>query len=411
MADTAEVVIAGAGIIGLFSALQLAKRGVGRIVVLEKGRSFGEGSTGASSAVCRTRYSTDKTVVLARDGIAVYRDWRNFLELPDPVARFHSTGVLWLGNGELDLYEAEAQRMRSLGVATELIDDAGLEERYPAINPCPIPPDFIDGEPHDCVDGGQHMVESSGGHMDPMDTLQDLLGAVRERGVEVRFDAEITGIDRAGGRVSGVRTVKGDIHVPVVVNAAGPWCDRINAMAGLDSPWPLRPTRIQIVHLDRPASVKGTLPACADPFAGFYFRTQNRGQQIIVGSVLEEEEREIVDPDDFNRSVDDDFARVKIYGLQHRLRGLDQIRGVAGYSGLYTINRADVHPVVGATPVQGFFVANGFSGHGFKLAPSIGAMVARSIAGGHLEGETQVDSDFLAFDRTPIAIKSLSVLA
>ena len=76
-----DVVIAGAGIIGLSIAWQLARRSALSIAVLEKGAGVGEGSTGASSSICRTRYSIDETLLLARDGIhacplAGRRPWR-----------------------------------------------------------------------------------------------------------------------------------------------------------------------------------------------------------------------------------------------------------------------------------------------------------------------------------------------
>jgi sarcosine oxidase, subunit beta len=145
---------------------------------------------------------------------------------------------------------------------------------------------------------------------------------------------------------------------------------------------------------------------------GIYFRPQNRGQQILIGSVLEEDEREkVADPDAFATYVDDEFVHAKLHALQHRLR-LGDIRGqVRGYSGLYTINRADMHPIVGATPVPGLYVANGCSGHGFKLAPAIGSLLAQAITGARRDFDTDVDPGFLAYSRDPIPLASMSVLA
>lgn len=411
MTETADIVIVGAGIIGLCTALQIAKRSSAKIVVLDKGSGFGEGSTGASSAVCRTKYSLDRTVMLARDGIAAYRHWPEFLGLNDPLAHLHQTGVLWLGNGDSAEIEREAARLKSLGVAVTTVDDAGLAELYPSVNPCSLAPDLVRGDPHDCGSGGIHLIETQGGYVDPMDALQDLLGVVRARGVEVRFGATVTGIDIQSGKVSGIRWSRGQIASPVLVNAAGPWCNALNSFVGLANPWPLRPTRIQVIHIDCPDTVIGPLPTCADPLGGIYFRPQNRGQQIVVGSVLEEDERELVDPDDFDKGVDNDFVATKLHALQHRVRGLEQLRGVSGYSGLYTINDIDVHPVVGATPIGGYFVANGCSGHGFKLAPALGSLVAQAITGQRISGDTEVDGTALAFDRAPIEIATRSVLA
>lgn len=413
MTETADIVIVGAGIIGLCTALQISKRSSAKIVVLDKGSGFGEGSTGASSAVCRTKYSLDSTVMLARDGIAAYRNWPEFLGVSNPLARLHQTGVLWLGNGDFSAIERDAARLKFLDVAVATVDDAELAELYPSLNPCSLAPDLVHGEPHDCGGGGGgiHLIETEGGYVDPMDALQDLLNVVRARGIDVRFGASVSGVDMQSDAVTGIRWSGGQIAASILVNAAGPWCNALNGFTGLESPWPLRPTRIQIVHIDCPDSVIGPLPTCADPLGGIYFRPQNRGQQIVVGSVLEEDERQLVDPDDFDKGVDADFIATKLHALQHRVRGLEQIRGVSGYSGLYTINDVDVHPVVGATPITGYFVANGCSGHGFKLAPAIGSLVAQAITGLRISGDTEVDVSALAFDRTPIEIATRSVLA
>ena len=117
-------------------------------------------------------------------------------------------------------------------------------------------------------------------------------------------------------------------------------------------------------------------------------------------------------PDDFARYADDEFVRPKLHALQHRLR-LSDIRGpVRGYSGLYTINRADMHPIVGPTPIAGLHVANGCSGHGFKLAPAIGALLARHVTGvAAADFDTIMDPAFLAYDREPIRLAAMNVLA
>jgi glycine/D-amino acid oxidase-like deaminating enzyme len=275
-----------------------------------------------------------------------------------------------------------------------------------------LAPDLISGAPHDCQGDGLHLLESDGGYMDPVDALQDLIAAARRSGVDVRFRNAVADIEVQGGQASAVCLASGErITCGSVVMAAGPWCTGFLARHGLGR-WPLEPTRIQIVHIDRPVTLPGDLPVCVDMPGGIYFRPQGKGQQIIVGSVLEEDEREKVgDPDTFATYVDDDFVRAKLHALQHRL-GLADIKGhVRGYSGLYTINRADMHPIVGSTPVAGLFVANGCSGHGFKLAPAIGSLLAREILGVRCDFDSTVDPSFLAFDRTPIPLAAMTVLA
>ena len=249
--------------------------------------------------------------------------------------------------------------------------------------------------------------------MDPAGAMEDLVEACRESGVEVRFRSEVTGILRQGGRVSGVQLAGGEtIATPLVVNAAGPWCRRLCEAAGLELPWDLRPTRVQVLYREYPIDELGAIPVTVDMVGGIYFRTDHGGKQLIVGSVLEEDElEEVADPDEFDRFADDDFRLVKFHVLDHRIPGLPQHGRVQSYCGLYTTNRDDVHPVIGPTEVEGFWVANGFSGHGFKLAPAVGSMVARAITGETLESDTPVPISFFSIDREPIELESKSVLA
>ncbi|SEH13934.1 Glycine/D-amino acid oxidase [Sphingopyxis sp. YR583] len=412
MPQTVDILIAGGGIIGMSTAYQLARRSNLRIMVVDKGAGPGEGSTGASSAICRFRYTHDAMVELARDGIAAYRNWTDFLGTGDVRAKYHRHGALWFGgDGDAGL-QSEAKRLERLGIGVELLGHAEVRERFPALNPCVVPPDLREGTAHDCRSGGTHLLESDAGYVDPVSALQDLIDAARREGVEVRFSSEVADVDYRGGRVVSARLASGEtIHCGAFVAATGPWCNRLLSIFDLADRWPLEPTRIQIVHIDRPAAILGDIPICGDPSGGIYFRPQNRGQQILVGSVLAEDERERADPDKFATYIDDEFARRLLHALHHRLPALSYSAAVHGYSGLYTINRADVHPVVGATPIEGVYMANGCSGHGFKLAPAIGSLLAQSITGESRSFDTRVGRDFLAIDREPIALASKTVLA
>lgn len=351
-------------------------------------------------------------VQLAKDGISAYQHWRDYLETEISRATFHNDGVLWLATGGNAQAKADAERLRAFGLRMEVLNDDDVRSLYPALNPCLVPPDLISGKQHRCRGGGEHLLEVDGGHVDPMDALFDIAEACHARRVEIRLKSKLTAISVRGGAIRSVSLEDGSaIDCSTVVNAAGPWCNRVFELAGIEISWPLRPTRIQVIHLDRPPEVIGNIPVCVDAAGGIYFRTQNRGQQIIVSSVLEEDEKEdIGDPDDYARYVDDHFVPVKLHALQHRLPNL-HIRGVQGYSGLYTINRADVHPIVGPTAISGLYAANGCSGHGFKIAPAIGSLLAQMICGSYDSFETSVDHRFLAPDRTPIAVGSLSVIA
>ena len=258
-----------------------------------------------------------------------------------------------------------------------MLDDVQLVERYPAINPCVRAPDLATGEPHDCAGGGRHFLETDGGWVDPVSAAQDLVDACRTRAVDVRFRTRLAGVELAGGKLAGVTLDDGTkLAAPLVINAAGPWCREVYAEAGIEPGWDLAPIRIQMLHRDRPPEIEGMVPVTVDMEGGIYFRTQNRGQQLIVGSVLEEDEREVIeDPDRLPDTVDDEFQMLKMHTLHHRLPALP------------------------------------YRGHGFKLAPAIGAMVARAITGESDEFDTEVPIDFLGIDREPIRLEAKTVLA
>ena len=408
-----DVVIVGAGIIGLSIAWELSRRSKLKISVFEKGAGTGEGSTGASSAVCRHRYSMDEMLRLASDGINAYKNWQAYTGLREPRAVFQNDGVLWMPGSDTRWADPEHARLERFGIASVVLDDDDLRDRFPAISTCTIAPDTETGESHECRGGGRYLLETGGGYMDPAGAMQDLVEACRSRGVAVSFRSDVIGVRKQGGRITGVDLASGElITTPLLINAAGPWCQRLYEAAGLSVHWDLRPTRIQVLYRDRPAELRGDIPVTVDMEGGIYFRTQNRGQQLIVSSVLEEDEREVVaNPDEFDRDVDDDFRHVKLHVLHHRLPDLPQRGKVRGYCGLYTVNRDDVHPIVGPTEIDGLWLANGFSGHGFKLAPAIASMIAKAVTGDRIDTDTSIPISFFSVDREPIELESKSVLA
>ena len=131
MSDTADVVVVGAGIIGLSIAYQLALRSSQRIVVLEKAANVGEGSTGASCAILRQRYTYPDAIRMARDGLGTYRNWAEYTGVAEPRGKFHHTGVLWMMGDTADDVEEARTMMSGLGIAVEHLDGAAVNERFP----------------------------------------------------------------------------------------------------------------------------------------------------------------------------------------------------------------------------------------------------------------------------------------
>lgn len=412
MTRTADVVVVGAGIVGASIAFQLARHGAGRVVALDKGKGPAEGSTGASSSICRCRYTHPEVVRLAFHGQEAYGHWPEFTGLPDPRSGLQRIGVLWMMGETSEKVSLDADKLVGEGVKAEVLSPEQLTGMYPALSDCGVPFDLTGEIEHTCSPGEAFLFEPEGGYADPVGANQDLIEATRAAGGSVEFNSTVIEVLKDGERVTGVRLGDGEeIHAGLVLNAAGPWCNQLNAMAGAGLRWTLTPTRIQTVHRSWPGSL-GPIPVAADASTGIYFRPDAGGQRVMIGSVLAEDEEEAVeDPDQFHRGTDPDFTGLKLAAFHHRVPGLEARGDVSGIAGLYTINREDVHPVVGPTGVDGFWVANGFSGHGFKLAPAIGSMVSQAITGRTTEFDTDVAMSFFSVDRDPIDLEVRHVLA
>jgi glycine/D-amino acid oxidase-like deaminating enzyme len=407
----ADVVVVGAGIIGSSIAYQLSRHGVS-VIALDKGAGPAEGSTGASSSICRCRYTHPEVVRLAYHGQQAYGSWEEFTGLSDVRSGLHRVGVLWMLGESTEVVDAAVDKLVSQGVEAANLGPDDVAGRFPALSTCAAPFDMTGNVEHVCSPGEAFLFESGGGYVDPVGANQDLIEATVARGGEVEFNSRVVEVAREGERATGVILEGGEtIGADLVINAAGPWCNQLNALAEVDLRWTLTPTRIQTVYRPWPPDL-GPLPVGADASTGIYFRPESAGQQVLVGSVLAEDEEEVVDdPDSFRRVPDADFTQMKLAAFHHRIPALEARGNVSGIAGLYTINREDVHPVVGPTGRDGFWVANGFSGHGFKLAPAIGSMVAQAFTGVSTDFDTDVPMEFFAVDREPIDVAVKSVLA
>jgi sarcosine oxidase subunit beta len=412
MSDTFDVAIIGGGIMGMSIAHQIARRSSMSVVVLEKGLGLGEGSTGGSSAITRQRYTKIESVRIARDGNIIWRNWTEYVGASSPNGRFHDIGVLWMmGESPGDVTSNQA-RLAAEGIDVVDIDAAQVTELFPSLSTCAIPFDLTGEIEHECAPGDRFLLERDTGFFDATGALLDVAIASRSAGVDVRMATAVTDVTMTGDKATGVRLADGSrIEAGLVINAAGPWCNRINAMVGLEMQWNLVPTRVQVLYRDLPEEVSGPIPVTCDAAGGIYFRPEASGGQVIVGSILEEDEMEEVDPDNYTDNADRAFIDSKIHALHHRIPSLPY-RGIpGGMASLYTVNRQDVLPVVGPTDVDGFAVVNGFSGHGFKESQIIGSMMAQWITGERADFDTDVPMSFFSVGRDPIDVAEHNVLA
>jgi len=359
MTEQADAVVIGAGILGASVAHFLTKRGFGDVVLLDKG-GVCSGSTQYSAANVRQHYSNEVAIRLAVRALEMFS---NDEEELGGATGFVRCGYLVLAphGGEQAIRDV-VPLQRSLGVETEIVSVDDLAARYPELD--------LDGVALACL-------ESGSGYADPVRTTRSLVESARRRGLAVHEGRAATGIELRDSSVASVRTREGDIDTPVVVNAAGPWGDRIGRMVGID--YRVTFSREHEAELEVPADF-GAVPVTSDAAQRLYFRPHGPGRLLVGEGWPKDVEPD--DPETYDAGTDEEHVERMLEKLLRRLPGLrDRVRYVRGYSGIYDITE-DWYPIVGREPgLEGYYAAFGGSGHCFKIGPPLGEALADVIAG------------------------------
>ena len=365
MALTADAVIIGGGVTGASIAYHLAARGMREVVVVDK--SFvASGATGKSSACVRQHYSTVETCQMIRYALDFFERFEGLTG--GGSCGFRRTGYL-LGVDERmrPPMEISVALQRGVGIRTGLVSPEEMRETEPRLRI----EDWVAG----CY-------EPDSGYCNPVETAQGFARAARARGARILEDTEVQAILTEGDRVTGVMTSRGPIHAPRVVNAAGLWGARVGAMVGLDIP--IRVCRHKISIVSWPEAASGPHPMVYDFVTNIYTRPE-LGEHILVGGLDVEESHDLADPDRYKEGVTLDESTDALSRVSHRFPVLAEGRIARGYAGCFDVT-PDWHPILDDVGPDGAYTAVGFSGHGFKLSPAVGHMMAALVTegpGGH----------------------------
>ena len=356
MTDTADVIVIGAGVQGASLAFHLASRGA-RVVVVERSVP-GAGATGRSSGLVRMYYDLLAEAKLAWTSFQWFRDWDARV---GGECGFTKTGFLWIEPAELEArVRANSASHRALGVDSTVIGPGEIRAIAPALD----------------VGDEVAAYEPGSGYADPSMTATSFLAAARQRGARLLTGAEVTAIPVAGGRVTGVRTTRGDVDAPVVVDAAGAWARGVAALAGLDIPvdvW-----RHDTGYLGLPDAVRRPLPVVIDNSRGMYFRPEG-ADLLLVG--LEDGSEMGGSPDRETVTANPDFRAAAAERLVQRVPGLVEATFRAAHAGQDGLT-PDQRAMLGQAGPDGFYLDCGHSGTGFKTAPAVGLGMAELILDG-----------------------------
>ncbi|OGP63501.1 MAG: hypothetical protein A2V65_07800 [Deltaproteobacteria bacterium RBG_13_49_15] len=355
-----DVVIIGGGIMGSAVAYCLMQFESGlKVAVVERDPSYTHASSTLSLANIRTQFSLKENILISKYTLEVLKEFDDQMRAGDRIPKifFRPEGNLFLvdekGEGEAKISLA---LQRTLDCQVAWWTPAEISKQYPLYRPA------------------GHLGGTFGrmdGHLDAYAFLMGYRNKAKELGASFIHDEVIeilTDKDRACGvsLKSGKRLLCG-----YLVNCAGAWAAQIAGTAGVELP--VRPVKRQVFVLKPAVQPEGHLPLTVLP-SGLYFRTDT-GNVILVGKSMPE------DPVGFDFSWNDKrFTDTLWPELAEFVPAFDTLKLLRGWAGLYAVNTLDGNAILGEWPtLKGFFLANGFSGHGLQQAPAVGRYIAERI--------------------------------
>ncbi len=353
--ETANIVIIGGGVMGASTAYHLALRGEKNIVLLEKEAFFGQGATGRCAGGVRYQFATEVNIRLSKESLPMLERLEEETGQP---ADYRQCGYLMFLTREAgaEVFKRNIALQNSLGIPSVWLTGDEVRRRVPIMA-------------LDDVLGGSYC--HLDGLADPNSVVMAYMGAAARLGVQALTGVEVIGIDTHGAEVRKVLTDQGAIATGTVVNAAGPWAGLIGQMAGVNLP--IEAVRRQILTTSPLPEIPSDFPFVIDFERSLYFHREGEG--LLTGMSNPHE------PSGFDQSVDPDWELIAMEAAIERLPLLEKAGMASHWAGLYE-NTPDKHPIYGKTPVDGFFVVGGFSGHGFMHGPISGKLMSEIILDG-----------------------------
>src|SRR5262249_19942692 len=310
------ILIVGGGVIGTSIALALAKRRIGRVILLEK-TFLAAGSSGKSGAIIRQHYSNRLTARMARHSLRVFEHFEDVVGGP-PV--FTRTGmILVIQARDRANLEANLAMQRELGIDVRLVSAQEVTD---------IDPNVLLAEDELAA------FEAEAGYVEAVQVLASFADAARARGADLRLGVEVKGLVTEGEKIVGVDTNEGRYHSRCVVLATGPWAAQL--LRDSATPLPVQACRTQVALLRRPVDFGRAGPVYGDFVQGLYFKPTH-GDMIHAGSIGGEELKDPVDPDRFNEAADGDWLPGVRQRLSRRYPAMNRGFGRGGYRAPYAL--------------------------------------------------------------------------
>jgi sarcosine oxidase, subunit beta len=366
--ESADVVIAGGGIMGCALAYQLARRDVD-VLLLER-ETLGSQSTGKCAGGVRQQFSMEANVRLQRLAVRLFAEFEQETGHP---ADFRQIGYLFLLTlpQHVEDFRQNMEMWHRVGLTeARWVDPEEAARMVPVLNVedvlgCTFCP--------------------TDGIASPADVTSGYAASAKRHGARIKEGVEVVGVDVAGGRVQGVRTSAGDVATRVLFNCAGAWSASIGRMAGLEIP--VLPYRRHIAVTGTFPQLPRTNPMTVDFQSSLYFHPEGDG--VLIGM------SDRADPPGYLTDVNWEFLEKMFEQAARRAPALASAGIKTAWAGLYE-STPDHQAILGPMPeVDGFWCAAGFSGHGFMQAPAAALLLSQLL----LDHRSEIDISPFAFTR------------
>jgi sarcosine oxidase subunit beta len=355
----ADVVVVGGGIEGLATAWALTCRGVRDVLVLERA-TLASGGTAKSSGIVRCHYGIPTLAAMAWRGTQVFEQAG---ELLGQEIGFEQVGyVVGVGPENVAPFKASLLAQQALGIDTRVVSHDDVAALWPAAQ---------------LTDFAAFAYEPRGGYGDAHSTAMAFAAAARSQGATVRQGARAVEVLVDAGRATGVRLADGSVVAAgSVVVAAGPWSNALLEPHGAGVPLVVHREPILLVD---PGEPLGDVPVLSDLVSLQYVRSERSGELLVGNSDLAT--LSPADPDAYSNLADEEHVEVASAKFAARFPKLPGAGLSSSYAGCYDVT-PDFNPVISASEVDRLFVAVGFSGHGFKISPAVGELMADLVIDG-----------------------------
>ncbi len=360
---SADIVIVGAGIVGSSIAYHLTEAGCTNVLMIERETRQGLGSTGKSMGGVRAQFATEVNIRMSLHSIPFFAEFEEATGTP---SGYKPHGYLFVATTQRHMHYLRVNYERQIALGLKQVQLLGSREVVKMV------PQLRS----DDIVGGSFC--ATDGFVDPHCVMTGFTSRALERGASLWRGVNVKTVTVEEDRVSGVETTNGRVSTRTVVNAAGPWSRTVAESAGVDLP--IQPLRRMLIPTEPFNGLPDPLPMVVDMSTGFHFRPEGLGLLMAWN-----------DPEEkpgFKTDFDPEFVEKVLTRAVDRVPAFSELEvdSRRGWAGLYAMS-PDHHSILGAAPgVEGFYCANGFSGHGVMHSPATGRILADLI----LHGESKL---------------------